>query len=372
MGSINFPKRASPTWSVHPHLRGEHDGTASAASSIPGSSPPAWGACGIDQAVPHQFRFIPTCVGSIHAPPRAGQSPPVHPHLRGEHGSGGLTSSSFGGSSPPAWGAFFPRAVEGAQFRFIPTCVGSMRWLTPKSLDISVHPHLRGEHWFFFSHTQKATGSSPPAWGACSSSPFAVVDYRFIPTCVGSMRRCNRGVRQWPVHPHLRGEHINCEVRNVDTGGSSPPAWGALRNMEFLLFLLRFIPTCVGSMARRINSSMKSPVHPHLRGEHVIKRELVDIWRGSSPPAWGACQIPLGSGRPFRFIPTCVGSICSSAGATGSGPVHPHLRGEHPRINETRRAMTGSSPPAWGACIYIFVHLSVQRFIPTCVGSMVC
>ena len=70
--------------------------------------------------------------------------------------------------------------------RFIPTCVGQMFILEREAVI--------------------TTGSSPRAWGKCSTSP--------------------RTTRKHTVHPNVRG--ANCFISSMYSGanGSSPRAWG--------------------------------------------------------------------------------------------------------------------------------------------------
>jgi len=70
----------------------------------------------------------------------------------------------------------------------------------------------------------------------------------------------------------------------------------------------RFIPTCVGSICRVLESLGLPTVHPHVRGEHFLLRLAATGADGSSPRAWGACDEPLVVGAQDRFIPTCVGA----------------------------------------------------------------
>ena len=55
----------------------------------------------------------------------------------------------------------------------------------------------------------------------------APVVTRFIPTCVGSIRRCPPWAQPEAVHPHVRGEHNRILVGFRFGSGSSPRAWGA-------------------------------------------------------------------------------------------------------------------------------------------------
>ena len=193
---------------------------------------------------------------------------------------------------------------------------------------------------------------------------------RFIPTCVGNIARTKKARFGVPVHPHLRGEHRVEVGIGIYEFGSSPPAWGTFWRITLLAVLSRFIPTCVGNIVQSPGFSICFPVHPHLRGEHIAKTKTRKIAIGSSPPAWGTYQEHLISGKFLRFIPTCVGNISTVHIASWFSPVHPHLRGEHLWFSPFIYLPPGSSPPAWGTYQNDWSELQRSRFIPTCVGNM--
>jgi len=151
---------------------------------------------------------------------------------------------------------------------------------------------------------------------------------RFIPTCVGNMRR-KSGLSRWiigssprvwgtfesrsgipvvrPVHPHVCGEHLGVPVAGTPPFGSSPRVWGTYRAALIQQAKGRFIPTCVGN----INSA-------------------------ASP------------GGGVRFIPTCVGNIGELEYPFVRYAVHPHVCGEHETPSDIAFNVAGSSPRVWG------------------------
>ena len=117
-----------------------------------------------------------------------------------------------------------------------------------------------------------------------------------------------------------------------------------------LNFPFRFIPTCVGSIADFTLSQFAFQVHPHVCGEHLAGLIAVQPLKGSSPRVWGALEFPAYDDSAGRFIPTCVGSMNDATSC--------------------HSALKGSSPRVWGA---YHAHRSARplvRFIPTCVGSI--
>ncbi len=221
---------------------------------------------------------------------------PVHPHMRGEHVECPADGNIVFGSSPHAWGAWLTSANASWTRRFIPTCVGSIISAVVRAVGTTVHPHMRGEHVLLVVCKHDTCGSSPHAWGACLDvlpHPVEIVFSRFIPTCVGSMQSATTAAENTAVHPHMRGEHQGYQYVDFDLTGSSPHAWGALLIVAIVLIVLRFIPTCVGSMTSKPVCVIPYSVHPHMRGEHVAHLHSRRIAVGSSPHAWGAWSRPV-------------------------------------------------------------------------------
>ena len=196
--------------SVHPHVCGEHFTAICVASALTGSSPRVWGTFLHNLPLPRLQRFIPTCVGNMPRSSSPAHTPSVHPHVCGEHVGGGRYK--LGGS------------------RFIPTCVGNIwrfivwTWRVVvhphvcgehdmpthfRRIDQSVHPHVCGEHpewrraifvrfgssprvwgtWLLPRQGRSSGGSSPRVWGTFDLDAAPRLRRRFIPTCVGNMRR---------------------------------------------------------------------------------------------------------------------------------------------------------------------------------------
>ncbi len=167
----------------------------------------------------------------------------------------------------------------------------------------------------------------------------------------------------------MRGEHATAGDQTVAVSGSSPHAWGTQSQRIDGDHVVRFIPTCVGNTPRIRRCRIQSAVHPHMRGEHLLKRQKRQENFGSSPHAWGTLA-PL---KTFflwkRFIPTCVGNTIDKQVNTKTGAVHPHMRGEHLKHNPNENITSGSSPHAWGTRVVADRHGIKRRFIPTCVGN---
>ena len=208
--------------------------------------------------------------------------------MRGEHQAIARAALSYFGSPPRAWGASESAVLQVVDVRFTPTCVGSMQASLTVSPSSSVHPHVRGEHSFVNSSDILDAGSPPRAWGAFWLPSRTLGTSRFTPTCVGSMAASSFFSADGSVHPHVRGEHHEVPLAKANQGGSPPRAWGACSCSLEQIFIVRFTPTCVGSIVANRFNCKKFAVHPHVRGEHAVPAGRLDSPAGSPPRAWGA------------------------------------------------------------------------------------
>ena len=113
-------------------------------------------------------------------------------------------------------------------------------------------------------------------------------------------------------------------------------------------------------------------VHPHVRGDDDTPVMTLGALVGSPPRAWGRCQFfprRVGIGR---FTPTCVGTILPPTLFGAWGPVHPHVRGDDIQAVIPGLPTSGSPPRAWGRFSLFSGIGGLDRFTPTCVGTMPC
>jgi len=196
--------------------------------------------------------------------------------------------------------------------------------------DMTVHPHVCGEHNASFARSVHHRGSSPRVWGTYPKSCGLNLSCRFIPTCVGNI------LQRYTLFSIL--------------GGSSPRVWGTFLIEDKSSGISRFIPTCVGNISFTMLSSICTAVHPHVCGEHALSNIGAADGGGSSPRVWGTSHKRAIFPALARFIPTCVGNI-SPAGTVGAlCTVHPHVCGEHLGNNGVIDQNFGSSPRVWGTC----------------------
>ena len=309
-------------------MRGDNVVVVGQHECVTGSPPHAWGQLHLFDDVFDLAWFTPTCVGTIFSPRppcppapvhphmRGDNGPPVprspvrtvHPHMRGDNHNRPVQICCHSGSPPHAWGQCLVCLLNTGEFRFTPTCVGTIYGLGLLAMPVSVHPHMRGDN--------------------VDCAVVIAHKVRFTPTCVGTIipRLALPIVR--PVHPHMRGDNLTLLPIPRPGAGSPPHAWGQYDLFHRHRFRVRFTPTCVGTMVRLLLLLVLSAVHPHMRGDNYGRRSRFHTTDGSPPHAWGQW-----SWRRQR---------------RSSRPVHPHMRGDNRSRAERERIKDGSPPHAWG------------------------
>src|SRR5207249_4499910 len=142
----------------------------------------------------------------------------------------------------------------------------------------------------------------------------------------------------------MRGDNIVHALLLPARRGSPPHAWGQWRWLHSQRRLLRFTPTCVGTMLQDTGhggfSSVhptcvgtilwgharggRETVHPHMRGDNDDRRARLEAQLGSPPHAWGQWRkVPMNS---------------------GPSPVHPHMRGDNESAHRVEHIIFGSPP----------------------------
>ena len=268
-------------------MRGEHLTTAEADLKNTGSSPRARGTPDADALRIPARRFIPACAGNT-APRRwTTTTPPVHPRVRGEHMDYETGLKLSDGSSPRARGTRLQPAEVRLALRFIPACAGNTASRLSGHMSTPVHPRVRGEHVMTCVTMDRMSGSSPRARGTLDDHPLLRHLGRFIPACAGNTAWMQPRMMPNPVHPRVRGEHLIDMARSVQPSGSSPRARGTPETRHHEPAFRRFIPACAGNTVYWSLPMMQIWVHPRVRGEHRHARRLAHRAVGSSPRARG-------------------------------------------------------------------------------------
>ena len=236
-----------------------------------------------------------------------------------------------------------------APLRFTPTRVGTTSTRSTVTITTPVHPHARGDNHSRAYSTAKAPGSPPRAWGQPTRLVAMPRVQRFTPTRVGTTA----------VIPSLRAFPI----------GSPPRAWGQRNRLGATCFPSRFTPTRVGTTSSRTSSLPSEPVHPHARGDNVVRKWRRTCLTGSPPRAWGQPARRRGRAQPIRFTPTRVGTTPSPMTSRSAVAVHPHARGDNNFSTLRIASATGSPPRAWGQHLAVDPTDMAGRFTPTRVGT---
>ena len=104
VGTMRSTTSSSTSSAVHPHGRGDNRSGASASRGTGGSPPRAWGQCDLITSDSLFARFTPTGVGTICIRSDRGSDTTVHPHGRGDNEGSANTDEIEYGSPPRAWG----------------------------------------------------------------------------------------------------------------------------------------------------------------------------------------------------------------------------------------------------------------------------
>ena len=214
-------------------------------------------------------------------------------------------------------------------------------------------------------------GTSPRAWGEVRERTPRPPGLRNIPTGVGRRdRRAGRRGRR-TEHPHGRGEKAPTCPEWGPADGTSPRAWGEADDPDADKDNLRNIPTGVGRSVRYGQRDGRSTEHPHGRGEKRQGRMRSLCVSGTSPRAWGEGARVRGGRRRDRNIPTGVGRSSVGKDVLAGNPEHPHGRGEKLGQDVWFIAQNGTSPRAWGEGRCPGSRGTRARNIPTGVGRRI-
>ncbi len=114
---------------------------------------------------------------------------------------------SKAGSPPRPWGQWLRLIIRPGLLRFTPTPVGTMSLPRLLIVDLTVHPHARGDNYSAAKRFLPMRGSPPRPWGQLGTGPPSWRCWRFTPTPVGTITACGSAMPECPVHPHARGDN---------------------------------------------------------------------------------------------------------------------------------------------------------------------
>ncbi len=238
---------------------------------------------------------------------------------------------------------------DGQRERFIPASAGNTRLVAGRTMTSAVHPRVRGEHVFRGYVPKGRVGSSPRPRGTPMRRKPAGERGRFIPASAGNTRgQPDRGARSPGSSPRPRGTPLRSASRR-----SAP----------------RFIPASAGNTSKHCPLFSRRPVHPRVRGEHVLNAHRQLRQSGSSPRPRGTRSFGVDKPRVHRFIPASAGNTRSASATAPQSPVHPRVRGEHFRIGRDTVTGDGSSPRPRGTQATQAAWHDPVRFIPASAGN---
>jgi len=167
---------------------------------------------------------------------------------------------------------------------------------------------------------------------------------------VGTMARPGSAPTHTAVHPHGRGDNLIRDLPQRPEAGSPPRAWGQCPAIE--------------------PSARFAAVHPHGRGDNSRTARCALASAGSPPRAWGQFTALMRLVAVARFTPTGVGTMALTGSLVITQAVHPHGRGDNSATSWSSTAHSGSPPRAWGQSAGRALRTLLHRFTPTGVGTM--
>ena len=254
----------------------------------------------------------------------------------------------FWGSPPRTWGKRLWIVHRRFNDRFTPTHVGKARLSAGFRPHPQVHPHARGESAWTVGRARTTTGSPPRTWGKHQQREGVSDSQRFTPTHVGKASCCLPSPQVAAVHPHARGESRSASASSVKVRGSPPRTWGKHRQSYWRWQHSGFTPTHVGKALALSHTAGTGPVHPHARGESPNAIASGMSHSGSPPRTWGKRLVTVVPIIMIGFTPTHVGKASDKRSSLPQIRVHPHARGESRRRQPDHQLRLGSPPRTWG------------------------
>ena len=114
---------------------------------------------------------------------------------------------------------------------------------------------------------------------------------RIIPTRVGTSFTAPINKLYAEDHPHACGDKLRLLPLVSLSIGSSPRVWGQVQNVCNCQFVVRIIPTRVGTSFTKLSNSFHTGDHPHACGDKLYSSFLISQYLGSSPRVWGQVRL---------------------------------------------------------------------------------
>ena len=258
---------------VHPRVGGEHVVLNIACRQRYGSSPRGRGTRDMEGRLTGRRRFIPAWAGNTEPRLTTLTLVTVHPRVGGEHQTEEAPEDTEFGSSPRGRGTLGWGSQQHSNIRFIPAWAGNTGQRRTRQEQTTVHPRVGGEHPSRSRRSRQTTGSSPRGRGTRGLLTDMQAVLRFIPAWAGNTgQQLNRSMII-TVHPRVGGEHFNSIQIAIDYHGSSPRGRGTLSPGFERTMFGRFIPAWAGNTTSHEFLAVPRQVHPRVGGEHREYRE---------------------------------------------------------------------------------------------------
>ena len=251
-----------------------------------------------------------------------------HPHAYGDKRLCRNKKFKSLGSSPRVWGQAHQVQRKGLQYRIIPTRMGTSQCGSLSAPVVEDHPHAYGDKQHCVPTCTAWQGSSPRVWGQEYPLHVFVDSYRIIPTRMGTSLSHYHSPNKRRDHPHAYGDKYRCILRAVKLVGSSPRVWGQVYLRSLHRDNAGIIPTRMGTSFGIITCILVFKDHPHAYGDKVIM-DFPEIQNeGSSPRVWGqVCHTDIIYLRN-RIIPTRMGTRNNISIDKLADEDHPHAYGD--------------------------------------------
>ena len=145
--------------------------------------------------------------------------------------------------------------------------------------------------------------------------------------------------------------------------------WGQVEVFTSRFIVYRIIPTRVGTRVLPFDIASSVGDHPHACGDKLTYQLSAHRVRGSSPRVWGQVFSSCPQGCRWGIIPTRVGTRNQLSRQCVHLRDHPHACGDKRTSRSHGIKCVGSSPRVWGQVNDGGRDCSVDRIIPTRVGT---
>ena len=133
--------------------------------------------------------------------------------------------------------------------------------------------------------------SFPRMWDQQNQQGFMHLQFRIIPTYVGSTRVYQTPARGPANHSHVCGINSSVVILVIALIESFPRMWDQRACPPVVLILYRIIPTYVGSTPVLYSDFARYPNHSHVCGINTSRRPTRDSKHESFPRMWDQLAI---------------------------------------------------------------------------------